>query len=304
LNDTAAIDPGLASVPGRQPPRAGSLIVTVFGDSISELGNVVGLSSLIGILEPFGLNARQIRTAVFRLTRDNWLSCVKQGRKSYYSFTEFGQRQYERSAQRIYAARPAAWDGLWTLVLASFVEGSARDELRRELSWLGFGSIAPGVLAHPCADQASLAATLHELEVARDAVVMRARTEALRDGQAMNRLAAETWRLDEFAARYISFIENFRSALAAINNGGQGEPARLFELQTLLIHEYRRILLKLPDLPDELLPAEWPGRDAMQLTAAIYAQTHDQSAAYLEANLEGLNGPLRRLGAIAFPRFA
>ena len=144
----------LTAILQARPPRAGSLIITVFGDSISGFSSAVGLASFITCLEPFGLNARQIRTAVFRLVKDDWLACEKIGRKSYYSFTEFGRRQFERSARRIYAARPASWDGLWTLVLPAFVEGGARDELKRELSWLGFGTLATGVLAHPSADPA------------------------------------------------------------------------------------------------------------------------------------------------------
>ena len=53
--------------------RAGSLIISLFGDSISQHGNSIWLGSLIESLEPFGLNARQIRTAVFRLVKENWL---------------------------------------------------------------------------------------------------------------------------------------------------------------------------------------------------------------------------------------
>ena len=52
------------------PPRAGSLAITVFGDTVSQQGNSVWLGSLVDVMEEFGLNARQIRTAVFRLGQE------------------------------------------------------------------------------------------------------------------------------------------------------------------------------------------------------------------------------------------
>ena len=287
------------------PPRAGSLIITVFGDSISAFGGTVGLASLIELLAPFGLNARQIRTAVFRLVRDDWLACEKRGRKSYYAFTDFGRRQFERNARRIYAAQPAPWDGVWTLVLPAFVDGAKREELKRELSWLGFGTLASGVLAHPCADQTSLQATLDELELGGTSVVLRAREDVIGAGNTLRRIVQQTWQLDAFAARYLDLIAAFQPALAALEAGTDAaEPAVLFVLQTLLIHEYRRILLKLTDLPDELLPAAWPGRAAMELTARLYALTGGPSAAHLAANLEGPDGPLQLVADIDRARFA
>lgn len=292
----------LAAILETHPPRAGSLIITVFGDSISAFDGAVGLARFIELLEPFGLNARQIRTAVFRLSQDGWLACEKRGRKSYYAFTDFGRRQFERSARRIYASRPVPWDGWWTLVLPAFVDGAQREELKRELSWLGFGALATGVLAHPSADQASLRATLDDLDLNEATVVVRAREETLGSGDTLRRLVMQTWQLDTFAARYADLIAAFQPVLEALDESA--EPAALFAVQTLLIHEYRRITLKLTDLPDPLLPAGWPGRDAMELTARIYARTRGPSTAWLAENLEGPDGPLRAAADPGAARFA
>ena len=127
----------VAEFAGRKPVRTGSLIISVFGDAVSQHGSAVWLGSLIKVLEPFGLNQRQIRTAVFRLVKEDWLVARQLGRRSYYSFTETisgpealregcapdllrslqpaarrsyysftetGQRHYEKAARRIYYA--------------------------------------------------------------------------------------------------------------------------------------------------------------------------------------------------------
>ena len=59
---------------------ASSLIVTVYGDAIEPHGGAVWLGSLIQLLEPIGINERLIRTSIFRLTKEGWLTAEKVGR--------------------------------------------------------------------------------------------------------------------------------------------------------------------------------------------------------------------------------
>ena len=56
----------------RKPVRTGSLSISIFGDSVSQHGSTAWLGSLIKVLEQFGLNQRQVRTAVFRLVQEDW----------------------------------------------------------------------------------------------------------------------------------------------------------------------------------------------------------------------------------------
>ena len=45
-------------------------------------------------------------------------------------------------------------------------------------------------------------------------------------------------------------------------------------MRTLLIHEYRRVLLRDPRLPAALLPLDWPGAAAFALCRDFYRLTH------------------------------
>src|SRR6266700_1950701 len=56
------------------PPRAKSLIVTVWGDALAPHGSAVWLAGLIRLMAPFGINERLVRTSVFRLSQDGWLA--------------------------------------------------------------------------------------------------------------------------------------------------------------------------------------------------------------------------------------
>lgn len=287
----------------RRPLRGGSLIVTIFGDSISQHGNAVWLGSLIKALEPFGLNQRLVRTAVYRLTQDDWLVALPSGRRSYYSFTDFGLRHYEKAARRIYAAQHAGWDGQWTLVIPGLVSDQQRDALRKELSWLGYGALSPGLMAYPGADRQSLDETLQELGVADKVAVLNAHTEELASRFVLQTMANDCWRLQELSGRYDAFLQRFRPVLKAVDDAKKLAPEDAFQIRTLLIHEYRRILLKDTDLPDEVLPANWVGRAACNLTANLYRVTHQQAEVYLREVMETADGRLPKAARSYYQRF-
>ncbi len=286
----------------QRPMRGGSLIVSVFGDSISQHGGSVWLGSLIEALEPFGLNQRLVRTSVYRLTQDNWLTSVQIGRRSYYSFTEFGLRQYQKTARRIYSASREKWDGQWTLLLPAYV-GAERDELIRELRWLGYGALTAGVLARPGADRRSLDETLQELGVVDQVVVLSAHTEELASQGVLKQMSQACWHLDELEERYSDFLKRFRPIMTAVNKSGSLDPEQCFQLRTLIIHEYRRILLKDTDLPDDLLPTDWAGKAALNLTANIYKATYSGAEAYLLGLMENADGKLPKADAGFYSRF-
>jgi hypothetical protein len=88
------------------PIRASSLIITLYGDAIEPHGGTVWLGSLINLLEPIGINERLIRTSIFRLTKEGWLTAEKVGRRSYYSLTGTGRRRFEKPSSAS-TAQPA-----------------------------------------------------------------------------------------------------------------------------------------------------------------------------------------------------
>jgi phenylacetic acid degradation operon negative regulatory protein len=63
-------------------------------------------------------------------------------------------------------------------------------------------------------------------------------------------------------------------------------------LRTLLIHEYRRVLLRDPNLPEALLPAGWPGIQARALCETLYRGLLSGSESFLHTLVETPEGPL------------
>src|SRR5579862_3528085 len=133
----------------QRPLRAGSLLITLFGDAIAPRGGAVTLGSLIQLAAPFGLTERLVRTSVARLAQDGWLQARRDGRRSEYRLTARGADQFAQATQRIYSQGPSSWSGAWTLILLPRFTGKQRENVREGLRWLGWGQLSPGVFAHP-----------------------------------------------------------------------------------------------------------------------------------------------------------
>jgi phenylacetic acid degradation operon negative regulatory protein len=270
--------------------RAGSLITTVFGDAIAPRGGTVWLGSLIRVMADFGVNERLVRTSVYRLAKDGWLQSQQVGRRSYYSLTDEGRERFAQATHRIYGEPVEGWDGQWCLLLLSALDTPTKEVVRRECAWLGFGAMSANVLAHPSPDLADLDVTLRRLGVVDALVVLRGQT--IRGEQAMRDLARESWNLDDIDARYASFVRRFRPVFRAVSGNSPMTEKAAFLIRSLLVQDYRKVLLRDPLLPADLLPAGWHGAAAYQLCRNLYRAVHSRADAWLDQVMETADGPL------------
>lgn len=286
------------------PPRAKSLVVTVWGDALAPHGGAVWLSSLIRLLAPLRLNERLVRTSVYRLTRDGWLASRQAGRRSFYRLTAQGRRRFENAYRRIYGPPPQTWDGRWDLILArSQGAAASRAKLRRELAWEGFGPVAPGVYARPArAGQPSPAGIVAALEHPVDVVLLRGR-ELEPGALPLEELVREAWDLAGLDAGYRRFIARFGAVVDLFGGDAAPDPEQCFVVRILLIHEFRRVTLHDPQLPTSMLPARWHAREAYGLCRDFYRLTHRSAEQYLAATLATDSEPLAPAAPYFYQRF-
>lgn len=288
----------------QRPLRSGSLLMSILGDSIAPRGGRVTLGSLIRLAAPFGLPERLVRTSVARLAQQGWLVARRSGRTSEYALTARGRRRFAVATRRIYAARPRTWRRRWTLVvLAPQSAGSnaRRERLRAELRWLGFGQVAPEVFAHPSGARTAVQARLAELGMQHHTVLLQARSA---NARANRRLVRAGWDLQELARTYRRFRAGFAPLAASLRGGNVASPQSAFLARTLLIHEYRKIHLRDPLLPDALLPVNWVGTAASELSRALYRALFRAAERHLTAHARRLAGPLPAASRGARARFA
>jgi phenylacetic acid degradation operon negative regulatory protein len=265
------------------PPRTKSVVMTLFGDAITPHGGEVWLGSLIELLAPFGISDRLVRTSVFRLAEEGWLDATREGRRSLYALNASSASRFERAYQRVYAPSNRPWQGKWTLLLATSDEITAvqRAGLRKELLWEGFGMIAPGIFGHPSADPQVIGEILERVGVRGNVFVCAASEAEMADGRPLSGLVEQCWQLGSVVSDYEHYIERFASLPKLLSAKNALDPQQAFMVRTLAIHEFRRAQLHDPQLPLELLPAQWPGTTAYDLCYQIYNAVYANAEKYL-----------------------
>jgi len=289
----------------REPPRAPSLIITVWGDSIAPHGGAVMLGGLIDLLAPFGVNERLVRTSVFRLAREGWLKAKPIGRESLYRLTADGARRFRQAYRRIYAPADDAWNESWEIVIADGPSGAKRRALKQELQWDGFGAFDPGVFARPAGTASAVPRIAAALEAENEITVFRARDDPALGGRTLASRVPDAWDLIALARHYREFLRRFGNVIDRFRMADKAtlDPAQAFIVRTLLIHAYRRALLRDPQLPGALLPLDWPGPAAFALCRDFYRLTHHAAERHLLATLATAGGRLPPAYAEFYERF-
>lgn len=249
------------------PSRTGSVIITVYGDAIAPRGGSLALADLLALMAALGAGDGVVRTAVSRLARDGWLDRDRAGRNSFYSLSDRGVREFADATPRIYGPSDTPWGGQLRL---AFAEAGVE---RTMLEQAGYALLAPGVLIAP--DTALLPASTLALLGAGSTASMKA-------------LAARAWPLAALAEAYERFLAVFGGLPDGVGQLGQIEA---MALRTVLMHEYRRVVLRDPRLPSGLLPPSWPGIAARALCIDLYATLAPLSEHWLDRSKNG-SGPL------------
>jgi phenylacetic acid degradation operon negative regulatory protein len=260
----------------RTPIRAGSLIVTLFGDAILPRGGRLALSSLLEIMRAFRVSETLVRTAMSRLVAEGLFERKKIGRNTFYALSSSGREAFAEAAHKIYGAPREQWDGRFDLVL---LEGSAAERADARTNWQrrGYGVLTPdlmlGMAGFGRGTALHLSAEAADLETARA-------------------LAGRAWPLDELAGRYRHFNDMFARTRETLAARGAPDDLACLVIRILLIHEYRRVVLRDPLLPSPLLFEGWPGRAAHDLCVAIYAAVTDSADRWLSGHAADERGSL------------
>ena len=243
---------------------ARAALLTVFGDVVRPAGGSAWLGAISALMDELGIAPATTRQALRRLTRQDMVEAERHGRRSAYSVTPEGRARLDEAAERIYRRHPRQWDGRWRLLTWTFEEEhrASRDALRRELGWLGYGSLGTSSYCCPW-DRDRLGAALdkHGAHGSVDTFV----ADYGGDDAA---LAARAYDLAALRELHRDFLHRFKPWRAQ-------RVEHLLPMQRLvrrveLVHEWRRTLFLDPGLPEELVPDDWLGSDAVELFAELY----------------------------------
>jgi phenylacetic acid degradation operon negative regulatory protein len=274
----------------REPSRTGSIVITVFGDAIVPRGGSVWLGTLLAFFEMLDIEGGVVRTAMSRLADGGWLERNRVGRNSFYRLAGKGRQTFDAATRHIYDPPSADWTGRFELLLIG--AGEDRDASREALKNAGFGSPLPGVWVAPSGVPVP--------EEASGAI----RLEVSAEDNSGRRLLRESWPLDRTADAYLKFMKTFEPLRGWLSRQDAIADGDAFAARILLIHHYRRVVLRDPLLPPALLPRNWPGSAARKLCGEIYRGLLPASEQWLDRNGTNETGPLPKAGAELAWRFA
>jgi phenylacetic acid degradation operon negative regulatory protein len=247
--------------------RVWSLVITIFGDAIVPRGGRVALGALQEVVGRLGVEPGALRTALSRLAGDHWVTRERNGRNSYYRLAESGRHSFDLATRRIYSGGPPQWDGSWTVAIAP----PGGDANAGSLAEAGFVKVEGRVYLRP----ETAGALPADQELAGMLVVHGTGAEHPENLRIL-------WPSEEIADAYRSFTDAVKPLASALKDGGTLPPLAAMAARTLVIHGWRRVVLRDPGLPDALLPEDWPGEEARALVRAAYRALLQPSEEWLD----------------------
>ncbi|PSL18039.1 PaaX family transcriptional regulator C-terminal domain-containing protein [Shimia abyssi] len=220
------------------PIRVWSLVVTIMGDLCLSKDDYLPGRTLNQIVSRLGINNQALRVALHRLRRDGWIRSERDGRASNYFLSDQGHVMSNAVRTRIYRSEFAPEIPL-ALAVAS-----------PQMSSADFTCLLP--------DDAVL--------LSSKTALIRQSTDGLDDvlTQPFSARNLPDWVLAALAPtglqRDLAALDNIvRKTLKSPN------PTTIIDqctLRLIILHHWRRLCLRQPELGEHLLPSDWPGRPA------------------------------------------
>lgn len=232
--------------------QARSALFDLYGDHLLGRGGSAPVAALIRLLEPLGIRAPAVRTAISRMVSQGWLEPVETAGGPGYALTDRASARLAESGRRIYHRHDQPWDGNWHVrVLAPVPERSRRERVRTQLHFLGLAPLSDSTWVSPRLPE-EVDAMLREETV--DAVVIT--TDSLDPAAAV----LDAFDVDRLIEEYDAWLADARAEIARLPQDAEDRTA--FAARSQLVHGWRKFLFTDPGLPAELLPPDWAGQRA------------------------------------------
>ena len=250
-------DASLAALTRGHPPRVWSLLVTVFGD-LGQANGARFSGGLLGrITDTIGIKPEATRVALHRLRKEGWITSQRNGRRSDHVVTQWGRVQITQASPRIYA--PGQLTKRAYLIV---VAPGARDP--------------DGVVLRPGLCLSDRPATdgdafCQDIDLSKP----------LPDWMQARVLPPELLVLAKDTS------DRLKAAQMALPDPDALTALQTAVLRVLTVHAWRRVALRVPILPDAVLPDTYQGPIARAATMDLLARLKVPPLADLEDDANG-----------------
>lgn len=287
----AAVD-----APRRQAgPHPQHLLATLLGEYLDSAEPRVPAAAVVAALAEFGITRASARAALGRLVRRGLVTAHEPAGAArapgyHLAARAVAQHRAAMHAFLAFGATPRPPVDRWSVVAYSLPQAhhAERHAVRRALAGLGCARLYDSVWIRPATDaapvRAALAALLDDLPGARWSVMTAAFDDlpAAEDGGGGPGPAgpAAAYDVDGVADGYHRFVATYGPLRAAVRAGRVG-PREALVARTTMTDAWRVLVDLDPDLPDDLLPRDWPRPAARALLLEVHEALGEPAATRL-----------------------
>lgn len=228
-----------------------SILVTIFGDLAQGEDEAITGPVLSAITERLGIKPEAQRVALHRLRKDGWIESRKDGRVSRYQLTQSGRAQSQAASPRIYQRAPVATAG-WHALIAPPGAAAERHITQDDLGAKGYVQIQPSVFLRagpprdaPCAFLVVSPTGSTVPDWVLEAVAPAALVNA-----------------------YTAFADTLDAIAPHIDEAQGWSSLERVAARVLILHGWRRLILRHTALTECLFPDGWAGSRCRQLVFA------------------------------------
>ncbi len=275
-------EPATTNSASQVQPR--SAIISLFGGWLVFMDNWIAIADLVALMETLNLEGPAVRAAVGRLKKRGLLEATtKEGIAGYSATTEL-QAVLDKGESRIFSTEvPADLSDGWVLAIFSVPESKReqRRQLRNQLTSLGFGPIASGVLMAP----SRVEADAKDLMVRNglDQYVHFFRSDHVGFGP-ITELVETAWDSEQLGLEYMRFNErNHKATELTVASATPNRQAFISCMQAL--EDWRPLSYRDPGLPDEIHAFAAERRMARKLFARVGDQLKMQADDFVKDSM-------------------
>jgi len=221
--------------------RVWSVLVSLFGDLVCTQDARISGANLMRVTGLMGIKPQAVRVALHRLRKDGWIVSEKTGRTSKYGLSGSAYVESLAAGQRIYAQETTRETGCYTLI------GEAND------ASVGGMRVATGVYVF-----ARVPSPLPP-----GFLVIKGVPFELPDWVKAALGPAELAQGYHALRHVLTFVAE------ELARTGEIDAAKRAALRVLIVHHWRRILLRHEDLATQFFPAGWCGDDCRALVVKL-----------------------------------
>lgn len=261
-------------------PRA--LIVTIYGLYARAAGGWLGVGSLIRLMAELGVDEPAVRSSISRLKRRGILEAQRRDGAAGYALSAQARSIIDEGDRRIFERHRATLDDGWLLAIFSVPEAERqkRHTLRSRLSWLGFGTVGPGVWIAPGHLEAETRDVLQRHKLSGYVDLFHAGYLGFHD---VRTEAATWWDLEGLDRLYAEFHTAYGPVLTRWRRRRSDDDGAAFADYVRALTTWRRLPFLDPGVAAELLPQDWMGARAADLFEALRERLEEPARRHVDA---------------------